>query len=219
MTGASPEIAREALSVSPVTAAQPFVIDMARTTILAAAADYRLAFQDLPVLMLKDVFAPPLLDRLMVRAETAHFVPHDVAKVGHREVADDGGVASALSVLLDRPILHHWLEQVTGLPPLRGVAGAFAQARAGSGDELDWHDDRIDPSRALGVVVNLTSRPYEGGRFEMRRKGATEPFFAHHHETPGTAVIFAIRPDLEHRVTPVTSGGPRRVFAGWFLAA
>lgn len=44
-----------------------------------------------------------------------------------------------------------------------------------------------------------------------------QPLLAHHHNKPGTVLIFAVRPDLEHRVTPLTSGGPRRVFAGWFL--
>jgi len=27
--------------------------------------------------------------------------------------------------------------------------------------------------------------------------------------------LFRIGPDLHHRVTPVTKGGPRRVFGGW----
>jgi hypothetical protein len=37
------------------------------------------------------------------------------------------------------------------------------------------------------------------------------------HDQPGTALVFEVRPQLEHRVLPLTAGGPRRVFTGWFI--
>ena len=219
MTGTAHPGVPDDAPTAGIAASRPFVIDAAKTTMLAGAADYRAAFREMPAMLLDGVFAAPLMERLLARADKVRFVPHDIAQLGHREKADDGGVAAALCVVLDRSPLLRWLEDVTGAPPLRGVAGSFAQARTGTGDGLAWHDDRIDPRRALGIVVNLTSQPYEGGLFEMRCKGSPDPLLAHHHDKPGTALIFAIRPDLEHRVTPLVSGGPRRVFAGWFLAA
>lgn len=217
MTGAPPLTALAKPPSGGDGASPPFCIDATRTTILAEPHAYRAAFEAVPALLFDDVFAAPLMARLLARAETANFVHHDVEHLGQREIANDGGVAAAFAVMLDRPSLLQWLEQVTGLRALRGVAGAYAQTRAGAGHALDWHDDRNDPRRALGVVVNLTSQPYEGGLFEMRRKGTAQPLLTHHHTKPGTVLIFAVRPDLEHRVTPLTAGGPRRVFAGWFL--
>lgn len=202
-----------------IVASRPFSIDAAGTTILADAADYREPFRSVPAILLDGVFAPPLIDRLVARGEAARFVPHDVVKVGVREVTDDAGIGAALAILLGRDPLCRWLADVTGSPPLNGVVGSFSQARAGAGEGLAWHDDLIDPRRRLGVVVNLTSQPYEGGLFELRRKGSAAPLLSHHHDRPGMTLIFAVGSDLEHRVTSVTSGGPRRVFAGWFLAA
>ncbi len=40
----------------------------------------------------------------------------------------------------------------------------------------------------------------------------------HIHCDLGTALFFRLAAELEHRVLPVTAGGQRRVFAGWFLA-
>lgn len=219
LTGASPYIVMSDSTPTRLAARRPFVIDAARTTILVDAADYRAEFRIIPALLLEGIFDPPLLDRLLTRAGTSQFMPNHVADVGYREVADDRSIAAVLSVLLGRPTLARWLETVAGVPPLRGVAGAFAQSQAGAVNGLTWHDDRIDPLRALGVVVNLSREPYEGGTFEMRTKGASRPMLVHHHDKPGMTLIFAVRPDLEHRVTPVTVGGPRQVFAGWFLKA
>jgi hypothetical protein len=53
----------------------------------------------------------------------------------------------------------------------------------------------------------------------MRRKGESGICWRHHHASPGEALVFEVSPALEHRVTPLTAGGPRTIFAGWFLAA
>ena len=67
-------------------------------------------------------------------------------------------------------------------------------------------------------MIDLADRRYQGGRFELRRKGESDPLLVFEHAAPGSLLIFAVRDDLEHRVTPVTGGGPRRVYSGWFLS-
>ena len=64
----------------------------------------------------------------------------------------------------------------------------------------------------------MADLPYEGGAFEMRRKGTEDLLMRHIHRDMGTALIFQVGAELEHRVCSVIAGGPRRVFAGWFLA-
>lgn len=166
-----------------------------------------------------DVIAAPLAEKLAKQGEQTRFSPYPIDGVGIREIADAAVMGAVMATLLDRPGLREWMAHLADLPPLRGVTGAFAQTRAGSGDHLDWHDDMNEPHRALGVVVNLGTTAYEGGVFELRRKGATEPMFVHQHDRLGSMAVFSVHADLEHRVTPVTAGGPRRVYAGWFQAS
>ena len=89
--------------------------------------------------------------------------------------------------------------------------------RASHNDALDWHDDLHDTSRRLAIIVNLSDRPFAGGQFQLRRKGESELLLRHNHPQAGSVLIVAVRPELEHRVTPVSDGGPRRIYAGWFL--
>jgi hypothetical protein len=83
---------------------------------------------------------------------------------------------------------------------------------------FNWHDDLPEnPTRRIGITINLSENPYEGGLFELRKKKTQQILTRHRHEKPGSALIFDVSDALEHRVWPVTSGGPRRIFAGWFL--
>ena len=70
--------------------------------------------------------------------------------------------------------------------------------------------------RLVGLSINLTARPYEGGLLQIRDAN-TEVILAEKANTGyGDAMIFRISPGLEHQVTPVTSDTPRLVLAGWF---
>lgn len=197
----------------------PFTIDTMATEVRGDPADWRTRFAETPALLFEDVFAPTLRQRLMARAAAARFVDDDAIRVGSREVeASPQVVGGTIGIMLGRPALYAWLEVVTGAGPIRGVTGRLVQTRANGRDGLDWHDDGDGASRKLAVVINLSDAPYQGGLFEMRRTGEAAPFLSHRHDLPGSMMVFAVRNALQHRVTEVTSGGPRRVWAGWFLA-
>lgn len=197
----------------------PFTIDTMGSAIRGDPSDHRARFTETPALLFGDVFAPALLERLMARAAAARFVDDDVTRIGIREVESSPQVVGgSLGILLGRPALYSWLEAATGVGPIRGIAGRLVQTRANGRDGLDWHDDGDGANRKLAVVVDLSDAPYEGGLFEMRRTGEAAPFLSHRHDRPGSMMVFAVRSELQHRVTELTSGGPRRVWAGWFLA-
>jgi hypothetical protein len=144
---------------------------------------------------------------------TAEFEDEIYPTVGSRRKEKAELASKAIRMTLERPSLLCWLEQVSGCEPLGRVTGWIAEMPVGS--SLDWHKDVGIGVRQLAIVINLTEVPYEGGAFELRELGA-EPLVRHRHETPGSALIFRLGKHLQHRVLPVTSGGPRRVFAGWF---
>ncbi|HCF25102.1 MULTISPECIES: 2OG-Fe(II) oxygenase [unclassified Novosphingobium] len=196
----------------------PFQINRMGTEIVADPADWRSGFDAVPAMALEEALSPDLLDLLMRQAAGASYIDDDVRYIGTRQIESPQRVSGMISLMLGHRDLFDWLEQATGCGPIKALAGRIAQTRANDQDELVWHDDNDSPDRLLGVVINLSDQPYEGGLFELRRKGEIEPLFSYQHRSPGSITLFAVRRDLEHRVSPVTSGGPRRVFAGWMMS-
>lgn len=197
---------------------QPFQLGLQDAAILAPPDEARARFSETRALHFNAVFEPATGAMLAERAAAATFVEDHVAQIGSRAVESPQRVGPAVSMLLNRPGLLQWLEQATGCGALRAVAGRLVETRANGCDALDWHDDTGDETRRLAVVINLSDRKFTGGQFQMRRKTDRAAFFTFDHEVPGSMLVFAVDSTLVHRVTPLTSGGPRRVYAGWFLS-
>jgi len=160
-----------------------------------------------------------LLVSLLAACDRASFVADHVEGLGHREIERPAVAGTAITLALRHPSLFRWLEDVTGCKPISRVEGRVVQTYKRDGHELRWHDDRGDGAgRRLGITIGLGGADYEGGLFEMRTVPEGNPLITFRHDTPGTALIFEVSKRCEHRLHPLTSGGPRRVFTGWFLA-
>jgi hypothetical protein len=146
------------------------------------------------------------------------FVPEHIGRIGWRTVEERDTAGSALRFALERPAFMRWLDAVTGGEPLQRLAGLVAEIGAGTGQELGWHNDLHEGvlDRRLAVTIHLSDEPYEGGVFEMRDEASGRMLVREGTLPPGSIMLFRIDNRLRHRVTPVTAGGPRRVFAGWF---
>lgn len=195
----------------------PFQIGQFGVSIPGAHQPWREQFDRDCAISLSGVFPPDHLAKLVERAARTEFADDFVEGIGWRAIESPQRVGKALSLLLHSPPLLRWFERATGSGPLRAVAGRLVETRANQRDALGWHDDQDDLARLLAVVINLSDRPFSGGEFQLRRKGESIPFLTFDHPEPGSMLVFAVRPELEHQVTPVTDGGPRRVYAGWFL--
>lgn len=199
-------------------ASTPFLIGSQGVTILSDPAPWRERFARVPAISIPAALEPEFCARMVERAAHAQFATYEqIEQVGTRLIESPQLIGRAISLLLHAPELHHWLEEATGVGPLRAVAGRFAEFRANNQDALNWHDDLHDTTRRLAIIVNLSDRPFVGGQFQLRRKGETELLLRHDHPQAGSVLIVGVRPELEHRVTPVSDGGPRRIYAGWFL--
>lgn len=178
----------------------------------------RAEFAAARALVCPDALDAELLGKLMGLCDRAAFVSDRVEGLGHRAVERPPLASTAILLALRRPELFRWLEAVTGCGPIASVDGQVVETQAQAGDELVWHDDMIrDARRRLGVTIGLGRDDYEGGLFELRSvpDGATLVRFKH--DRPGTALIFEVSRRCEHCVHPLSAGGPRRVFTGWFL--
>lgn len=166
-----------------------------------------------------DLIVPALLAKLVAQCDASAFVFDEVAGLGTRESESPQRVGGALNILLARAPLFRWLEAVTGCAAIGRVSGWVVQTRPNGTDQLRWHDDLSELDRLLAITIDLGSAPYAGGVFELRKVGDPASVRRFHHARPGTALIFALSPALQHRVTRLESGGPRRLYTGWFLRA
>jgi hypothetical protein len=165
------------------------------------------------------VFEPALLTKLTALIARATYRSQEIPGVGRREVEQGGLASTAILVALRRRELWTWLESVTGCPPIGAVEGQIAQTRVRAGDWLDWHDDMVgDRKRLLGITIGLGDGAYSGGDFHLRRVGDKADLLRFRHDVPGQGLVFAVSGDLQHRLDPLSGGGPRRIFAGWFMA-
>lgn len=194
-----------------------FVISTTKTHIYSSARAWAEAFRYQRAVYLGQVLAPDFLMRLMQLCKQARFVDDPVRGVGHRETEQSGLISKALSLALRRSECLTWVAELVGAHSLNTAEGCIARTCANGRDALDWHDDLNDPRRHLAITINLSPDAYEGGQFELRNKHTKTTLFEHRHSEPGSAVLFDVSHELEHRVLPLTSGGPRCVFAGWFL--
>lgn len=195
---------------------RPLQVGARQTEILEPPEGYAALFRKHHAIVCRDLLDPALLATLLARCRSGRFVDESVTRLGTREVEAPQRVGRALNVLLNRAPLLRWLEAATGCAPLDSVAGRVVQTRANDHDALDWHDDLNEPNRRLAVTINLSDAPYRGGTFELREAASGALCLSHLHARAGDALIFAVRRGLEHRVLPLLSGGPRRVYAGWF---
>lgn len=190
-----------------------------RTDVREAPEQLAAQFAEQRAIVCENFFEPALLDLILRRCRETAFVRQRVDGLGHREVEAEPSAGPVIRMVLARAELFRWLEALTGCDALGEVEGEMTQARADAPDHsLSWHNDLGEPRRRLAFSINFSDAPFDGGTFELRDRRTREMLITHQHVEPGSALIFAIGPTLEHRVLPITSGGPRRVFAGWFNA-
>ena len=119
-----------------------------------------------------------------------------------------------LHFLVNDPVVFDIIERVTGARGLSSFHGRVYRRLPGVHHD-SWHSD-VYPDRTIGMSVNLSREPYEGGVFEIRDDDAAVVHGAIANVGPGDALLFKIADGLEHRVTPVTGRVPKTAFAGWF---
>ena len=163
--------------------------------------------------VLHDVLEPGLLQSFIGLAARADFREVDSGPLGVRTTDMSVSLALPFCVALARRPFMRWLEAISGCPPVDHIEGHLAQMLPGNA--VGWHRDTGSGTRRLAMVINLTTAPVEGARFELRRKADREPMLAYHASAPGSLAIFRTDGELQHRVSRLLSGGPRRSFSAW----
>ena len=165
---------------------------------------------------LRGFIEPPLLrqiHRLVASAAFAEFVHEGIAS----ELQMAAGVCTgALDFLVNDPRLFEFVRAVTGCAPIRAFIGRVYRRCPGTDHHDSWHDD-LGHQRMIGMSVNLSDEPYEGGTFEIRRFKADTLIASLPNVGLGDAILFRIADGLEHQVTALGGVAPKTAFAGWFV--
>jgi len=175
--------------------------------------------------VIPNFLAPDLATELVKLLETASGADRLYHTPDGKQFASDFAFspastpAVALRLLMNDESLLSAMERATGKRSLASFAGHVCRHFPAREHFLDWHSD-CEGTRMVGMSVNLSARPYEGGRFRLRRKQSEQrrqELLADIHYTEiGWAHIFEIDGDLEHCVTNIDGCEPRSAFAGWF---
>jgi hypothetical protein len=177
--------------------------------------ELRDCFLERPFLALPGFVAPDLLSIIESAVERGDFADRAHPGIGAEGCLESGDATRACQLVFNDPALLDVVTRIAGCSPLRCFDGRVYRLESQSGHYDSWHSDAAH-GRLVGLSVNLSREPYEGGVLEIRRARAAEAEHAVPSKGFGSAVLFRISPDLRHRVTAVRGGRPRTAYAGWF---
>ena len=179
--------------------------------VLAPARDQ---FARSSVLVLRGFLAPPLLGwtQTLVRAGAFRHKVHPDS--GEEDCMEHNEAIWLLRFLIGAHDVLRAMEALTDHRPLTKAQLRVYRFEAGTGHHHDWHDD-LGEGRRLGLSVNLSETPFEGGNLQLRDWDSQRPLADVRNTGAGDAVIFRLGRDVQHQVLPVTSGS-RVALAGWF---
>jgi hypothetical protein len=175
----------------------------------------RRAFDATHAIRLPRFFDADLLALVREAVSQTRFADREDEGLAREECMDQNSVLGMLLLIMNDHRLFDVVRRITGCESIGSFVGRIYQMRSGAGHYDRWHSD-VDGARLIGISVNLTDREFAGGRFELRRAGASGADWSLANVGPGDAVLFRIADTLEHRVTEVEGDVARVAFAGWF---
>ncbi len=119
-------------------------------------------------------------------------------------------------LLLSQPRLFDAIAEFTGSEKaIQQFDGRCFKQAPSSGHFDSWHQDAVR-ERLYGLTINLSSKPFRGGGFQIRSMRTKEVLRTVAASRFGDACLFRIHESLEHRALPVEGTAPRCVYGGWF---
>ncbi len=179
-------------------------------------------FEEKRCVVLPQLVEEKLLEKTLQGISKGEFYENDHDQLKHglytlESTLNGKNIATHLiHFILNNKELFKVVQQITGCRDIKSFKGRVYQLEPNSKHRLDWHADSFYPDRILGMSMNLSKEPYEGGVFQIKRKGSDEIL----REVPcgnlSDTHIFDISDNLKHRVTETTGKNPRVAAAGWF---
>jgi hypothetical protein len=178
----------------------------------------REAFARQHLVRIRSFLAPDLLDDIARVIEGAEFQRriHPDMDDALDVSLEDPGIRWRLIFLMNDPQLFSLIRELTGCHEIGFFFPVVYKIVPGQGHFDRWHDDAGSGNRLIGISINLSREPFEGGVLQIRRKRTEVIIHSEHNTGFGDAMLFRIGDRLEHFVTEVTGAVPRIALAGWF---
>jgi hypothetical protein len=198
----------------------PVTIETDRTAIAGRAGWPALAaaFASDRRLLLPGLVGPRLLARVLARLKSATFSTRVATRV-HPPAVDlklqDPILHGTLQYLLNDTRVIELVRAVAGIPSITGYVGAVYRLLPGHGHRDSWHSD-ADGNRRVGLTVNLSEGPFEGGELELRDRRSRRVLWRVHNGGSGDGLLFPIDAALQHRIRPMGGTAAKTALAGWF---
>lgn len=183
-----------------------------------ALARLRQQFAEQRRLRLRGFFSRELMATLLPRLRRAAFKERVAYRVSPPAVdwkLTDAALVGLLHFLLNEEAVVEFARTVSAASGATGFTGSVYRLVPGQQHRDSWHDD-VDGNRLVGLTVNLSEDVFEGGELEMRQHGGDKPLWCVANTGPGDALLFALGPDLQHRIRPIAGAVPKTALAGWF---
>lgn len=177
----------------------------------------RAEFQTTHTARLSGLLGPELVHAVDEGLHRGTWIDHEHEGLGREVILDDKRTIALLHFVANTPVFLGLVREITGCDAITRFEGRVYRMMPGSDHYDSWHHDAL-AHRVVGMSLNLGSKPYAGGTFQLRKEG--EHTISHElpNRVPGDAILFRISPALEHRVMPVRGTEPKTAFAGWFFS-
>jgi hypothetical protein len=172
-------------------------------------------------LLLPQFLASDLLGAIQARLARARFklrIAHDVRPPAVDAKLDDPTLQGSLRWMLSDPRLFRAIERLTDATAVGSFNGGVYRLAQELGHHDSWHDD-ADGYRVIGITVNLSDAPFEGGELQMRETATHRLLWRYANTGAGDALLFAIDRSLEHCIAPMKGAATKTALAGWFCSA
>ena len=161
---------------------------------------------------------PELMQRISARLENCEWITQEDGKIAKEAVPTDPAAANVLNFAANTSQFLDLTRQITGCDQITWFGGRVYRMVPALDHFDSWHADlgTTHKDRLVGMSINLSARPYQGGIFRLRNEVSGEILCELPNIGEGDAIIFRISPDLKHMVTPLSGTEPKTAFAGWF---
>ncbi len=179
----------------------------------------RLQFHQQHYLRFPDFLDPEILAFAQSQIDSGQFYQRVHEDIGsNKELCMVGNAGlGALLLLVNDEKLFQVIQDLTQCAKIRCFEGRVYRVSAGQGHHDSWHDD-IGDHRLVGMSVNLGKNVHIGGMLQIRERASGKIVADVPNACAGSAVIFRLSENLQHRITVVEGGEPKTAFAGWFRA-
>jgi len=175
-------------------------------------------FEQLHAFCLPRLLHPELIQRISARLEPCEWITRADGTIAKEAAPSDVAPANILNFVVNTSEFLDLMRRVTGYPSIRWFGGRIYRMAPGADHFDSWHADlgTTHPDRLVGMSINLSPRPYQGGVFRLREEASGQILCELSNTGPGDAICFRISSGLKHMVTPLVGTEPKTAFAGWF---